>query len=64
MIIALIIDCSVIEISFGKYLEEAWMIANDNTLYFPCEVYDWLKAADITLKKKRLPRLTNFNTLQ
>ena len=62
------IDNFVIDISIRKYLEEAWMIGNDNTLYFPCEVYDWLNAADITFKKKRLARvtslLTNFNTLQ
>lgn len=62
------IDSFVIDISIGKYLEEAKMNGNDNTLYFPLEFYDWMKAPDINFKKKRMAKtaseLKNFNTLQ
>lgn len=62
------IDSFVIDISIGKYLEEARMNGNDNTLYFPSEFYDWMKAPDINFKKKRMVRtaseLKNLNTLQ
>ena len=61
-------DSFVIDISIGKYLEEARMNRNENTLYFPSELYDWMKAPDINFKKKPIARpaseLKNFNTLQ
>ena len=62
------IDSFVIDISIGKYLEEARTNGNENTLYFPSEVFDWMKATDKNFKKKRVARtaseLKNFNTLQ
>ena len=62
------IDSFVIDISIGKYLEEARMNGNENTMYFPSELYDWMKAPNINFKRKRIARtaseLTNFNTLQ
>lgn len=57
----------VIDISLGKYLEKARTNGNENTLYFPSEVFDWMKVIDKIFKKKRVPRtvseLKNFNTL-
>ena len=62
------IDSFVIDISIGKYLEEARTNGNENTLYFPSEVFDWMNAIDKNFKKKRVARtaceLKNFNTLQ
>ena len=62
------IDSFIIDISIGKYIEEARANRNNDTIYFPTEVYEWMKSSNATFKQTKVTRetssFTNFNSLR
>ena len=62
------IDSFIIDISISKYIEETRTNGNNDTMYFPTEVYEWMKSSNATFKQtkvtKETSRLTNFDSLK
>lgn len=62
------VDSFIIDISIGKYIEEARANGNNDTIYFPTEVYQWMKSSNATFKQtkvaKETSRFTNFDSLK
>ena len=53
------IDSFVIDISIAKFIEEARASGKDDTLYFPSEVYEWLKSSKKEFKQAKLAKETS-----
>lgn len=53
------IDSFVINISIAKFIEEARASGKDDTLYFPSEVYEWLKSSKKEFKQAKLAKETS-----
>ena len=61
------IDSFVIDISIAKFIEEARESGKDDSLYFPSEVYEWLKCSKelkLVKLKKETTKLKNFCNLK
>jgi len=62
------IDSFIIDISIGKYIEEARANGNNDNIYFPTEFFEWNKSSNATFKQtkvtKETSRLTNFDSLK
>ena len=62
------IGCFIIDISIGKYIEEASANGNNDTIYFPTEVYEWMKSSKATFKQTKVTKETssfmNFGSLK
>ena len=62
------VDSFIVDISIGKYIDEARANGNNETLYFPTEVYEWMKSDNATFKQtkvsKETSRLTIFDNLK
>ena len=56
----------IIDISIGKYIEEARANGNNVTIYFPTEVYEWTKSSNATFKQTKVTQetsnFTNFDS--
>jgi len=62
------VDSFIIDLSIGKYIEEARANGNNDTLYFPTEFFEWMNSSNGTFKQtkvtKETSRLTNFDSLK
>ena len=62
------IDSFVLDISIAKFLEEARENGKDDTLYFPTEVYEWMRSGSKEFKqaklKKEISKLKNVLNLK
>jgi len=62
------IDSFVIDICISKILYETWVGGRNHTVYFPIEVFLWLKSRDKTFIQKQLAdtisRSSDCDTLQ
>jgi len=60
------INSFIIDISIGKYIEEARANGNNETMYFPTKVYEWTKPGNATFKQPKVTMetsiLTNFES--
>jgi len=61
------VDSFIIDISIGKYTEEARANGNDDTSYFPTKVFEWMMSSNATLTQAQVTKetssLTSFDTL-
>lgn len=46
----------IIEISKGKYIEEASANGNDDTVYFHLETYEWMTSEDARFKQSKVAK--------
>ena len=50
------IDSFVLDISIAKFIEEARANGKDDTLYFPTEVYEWMRSRSKEIKQAKLTK--------
>ena len=50
------IDSFVLDISIAKFIEEARANGKDDTLYFPTEVYEWMRSRSKEFKQAKLTK--------
>ena len=55
------VDNMVIDISIEMFLQEAQKIDRQDTIYLPCELWQWLVCADSVLVERITPLLSKLN---